>query len=98
MIVSGATDTVPVIYSVPSSTTGDQTNTASASSCVPEPDAAIDSSSDTNPMLTRSDLTVTKSDGETSITAGDGVTHTYTITVHNAGPSDATNVQLSDVF
>jgi len=30
------------------------------------------------------------------VTAGDGVTHTYTITVSNAGPSDATNVTVGE--
>ena len=34
------------------------------------------------------DLSVTKSDGVESVVAGDGVTHTYTITVTNAGPSE----------
>src|SRR5205823_3377230 len=56
------------------------------------------SQSDTNTTLTSADLSVTKSDGETSVTAGDGATHTYTISVHNAGPSDATGVSLGDVF
>src|SRR5438270_13819515 len=77
---------------------GDQTNTASAASDVSDADATNNSASDTNSTLTSADLSVTKSDGETSVTAGDGATHTYTISVHNAGPSDATNVTLSDVF
>src|SRR5207253_952078 len=91
-------DTVTASYSVPSGTTGDQTNTASATSDVSDPDATNNSASDTNTTLTSADLSVTKGDGETSVTAGDGVTHTYTITVHNAGPSDASGVTLGDVF
>ena len=35
------------------------------------------------------DLSVTKSDGETTVQAGTPTVHTYTITVSNAGPSDA---------
>jgi len=52
--------------------------------------------SDDTTVTASSDLTVTKTDGETSVTAGDGVTHTYTITVSNAGPSDATNVTVGE--
>src|SRR5207253_2819068 len=85
-------------YTVPSGTTGDQTNTASAASDVSDPDAANNSAADKNSTLTSADVSVTKDDGETSVTAGDGTTHTYTITVSNAGPSDATNVTLSDLF
>src|SRR5205807_2476060 len=44
------------------------------------------------------DLSISKTDGVTSVTAGDGVTHTYTITVHNSGPSDAQSVSVADAF
>ncbi|MGH3368860.1 MAG: hypothetical protein ACRDPR_02565, partial [Nocardioidaceae bacterium] len=44
------------------------------------------------------DLSITKSDGVTSVTAGDGVTYTYTITVSNAGPSAAQGVVVSDTW
>lgn len=42
------------------------------------------------------DLGVTVSDGLTTVTAGDRLTHGYTITVSNAGPADATLVTLND--
>src|SRR5437763_1236831 len=48
--------------------------------------------------LPPADLSVTKSDGVTTVTAGDGVPRTYTITVSNAGPSNATSVTLSDTW
>ena len=41
------------------------------------------------------DLAVTIDDGQASVTAGDGLTHAYTITVSNGGPSDATPVGLT---
>src|SRR5205823_1266772 len=37
-------------------------------------------------------------DGVTTVTAGDGVTRTYTIVVSNAGPSAAAGVSLSDTW
>src|SRR3989454_245565 len=44
-------------------------------------------------------MSVTKTDGVTTVTAGDGVTRPYTITVSNTvGSSDATSVTLSDTW
>src|SRR5205085_8906004 len=42
------------------------------------------------------DLSVTKSDGVSQVTAGTGTVYTYTITVTNGGPSDAASVTLAD--
>src|SRR5439155_288272 len=47
---------------------------------------------------TTANLSVTKTDGVTTVTAGAPTTHTYTITVSNAGPAAATSVSLSDTF
>jgi uncharacterized repeat protein (TIGR01451 family) len=42
------------------------------------------------------DLALTMTDGVTTVTAGDGLTYAYLLTVTNAGPSDATSVVLTD--
>ncbi len=42
------------------------------------------------------DLGLTVSDGLTDVVAGDGLTHTYLITVTNGGPSDASGVTVLD--
>ena len=97
-IAAGGNATVTVSYTVPSATTGSQTNTATVSSFDADPNGANNSASDTNTVLTSADLAVTKSDGATSVTAGDGVVRTYTISVSNGGPSDATGVSLADTF
>ena len=47
---------------------------------------------------TDADLSITKNDGIDAVTAGDGNTYTYTITVKNNGPFDASNVKVSDVW
>ena len=89
---------ITVDYTVPSSTTADQTNTATVTGDTSDPVTGNDSATDTNTITTSADLSVTKSDGVTSVTAGAGTTHTYTITVTNAGPSDALDVDLADTF
>ena len=59
------------------------------SSTTPDSERANNTATDSNTVATSANLSVTKSDGVTSVTAGDGVTYTYTITVSNSGPSDA---------
>ena len=44
------------------------------------------------------DLSITVDDGVSKITAGDGNTYTYSITVKNNGPSDASGVQVFDTW
>ncbi len=51
-----------------------------------------------NSADTNADLSVTEDDGVSEIIAGDGNTYTYTITVKNNGPSDASNVNVSDIW
>ncbi len=51
-----------------------------------------------NSAGTDADLSVTEDDGVSEIIAGDGNTYTYTITVKNNGPSDASNVNVSDIW
>ena len=48
-------------------------------------------------ITTSADLSVSKDDGVSTVTAGLSI-GTYTITVSNAGPSDAVNVSLDDTF
>lgn len=44
------------------------------------------------------DLLITKDDGVSAITANDGKTYTYNITVKNNGPSDASGVKVIDTW
>jgi len=78
---------------------GSYTNTVSVSSDTPDdPQGDPNTAEDTNTVGEFADLTVTKDDGVTTVTAGDGVTYTYTITVSNNGPSDAENVVVTDTW
>jgi uncharacterized repeat protein (TIGR01451 family) len=64
---------------------------------VSDPNSANDTASDTDVVLANiADLSVAKDDGVATVTAGDGVTRTYTITITNNGPSQAVSVNLSD--
>src|SRR5207253_544472 len=83
-----------------SSATGNLSNTATvtAPAGTTDPVSGNNSATDTDTAAPAADLLITKTDGVTSVTAGDGLTHTYTITVHNSGPSDALNVSVADSF
>ena len=43
-------------------------------------------------MLVSADLSVTKTDGQITVTAGDGLTYTYTIVIANDAAVAGTNV------
>src|SRR5205814_733177 len=68
--------------------TGALSNTASiASTPIPDGNGSNDSSTDTDDVIARADLTIHK-DGPTDATAGDPAGFDYTLTVTNNGPSD----------
>ena len=86
--------TITVPYDVgPAVSPQTVTNTATALS---DENPTGVSASDVTDLTAAADLGVTVSDGLTTVTAGDGLSHLYTITVTNAGPSDATSVSLAD--
>ena len=79
----------------PSYALADLSNTAQVdSSPVSDPDAGNDASTDTDAVTASADLSITKSDSADPVVAGEDLT--YTLVVANAGPSDATNVVVSD--
>lgn len=93
--VAGASATFTLTVQVtPSTTFGTQvTNTATITSATSDPDSGDTSSSTTGNVTTLADVTITKT-GAPAVHAGE--TTTYTITVTNNGPTDATSVELSD--
>ena len=68
-------------------------NTANAASSTDDPNPLNNSSETTTEVDVQSDLSITKTDGATTATPGSSVT--YTITVSNAGPSDAVGASVS---
>ena len=72
------------------------TNNASVSAATTDPNAANDSASEDTTITTEADVSVSKVDSADPVTAGTGFS--YTVTVSNAGPSDATLVTLTDTL
>ena len=69
-------------------------NTATVSSSTTDPNTANDSDTETTAVQARADLSISKDDSPDPVTAGGSLS--YTITVDNAGPSDAQAVTVSD--
>jgi uncharacterized repeat protein (TIGR01451 family) len=97
-LVVGGQATLTVTYTVPASTLpGPYVNTATATSTTPDPDPN-NTATDTTTVVTSADLTITKSDGTTTVTAGGGSIQTYILTVRNNGVSDAQAVAVEDAW
>src|SRR5204862_306670 len=61
-----------------------------------DPDTDNNTATDTDTVVPRADLSITKTDGQTSANAGNPVT--YTITVTNPSSNAVANVGVSDTF
>ncbi|HZP66895.1 MAG TPA: hypothetical protein VFB32_11350, partial [Rudaea sp.] len=72
------------------------TATVAAPGGVTDPNPGNNSATDTDTLGASADLSITKTDGVTSVTAGGSTT--YTITASNAGPSNATGATVADTF
>ncbi len=72
------------------------TATVSAAGGITDPTPGNNSATDTDNLSGSADLSITKTDGVTTATAGGSVT--YTITASNAGPSSAIGSTVADTF
>src|SRR5437764_11033573 len=91
-LTCSANKTITLTYSVPSSVAPDPSvsNPATAATngnTFPTPPPAA--------LARNVTLTVAKAFQDTSVDAGTG-SHTFTITVHNSGPSDAASTHITD--
>ncbi len=94
-LASGASVTFTVNGTV-NAVSGSVTNVAEIvpPGSLTDPDDTNNSASDTDTINMRADLSITKTDGITSMLAG--ASTTYTIVVSNAGPSPANNAIFKD--
>ncbi|HEY3569843.1 MAG TPA: ExeM/NucH family extracellular endonuclease [Thermoanaerobaculia bacterium] len=95
---SGGSVTYTASCTISASATGSLSNTATvaAPGGVNDPTTGNNSATDVDGLGATSDLSITKTDGVTSVTAGGSTT--YTITASNAGPSNATGATVADTF
>lgn len=92
----GGSVTYTANCSVDATATGTLENTATVGSPITDPNPADNSATDTDTLTPQADLSITKTDGVTSVTAGGNTT--YTITASNAGPSAAPGSTITDIF
>jgi uncharacterized repeat protein (TIGR01451 family) len=83
-----------VTFDIDPSTLGDVTNTVTTGSQTTDPNSANDSASVTTIVSAEADLAITKTSDVSSVELGGTVV--YTLFVENFGPSDATNVVITD--
>jgi len=94
----GSTITYTVTGTVSASATGTLANTATvtAPNTVIDPTPANNTATDTDTLTPQADVTITKTDGKTDVTAG--TSNTYTIVVSNIGPSAVSGATITDTF
>lgn len=90
---AGATATFTLTVTVTGGTS--VSNTANVTSSTPDPTPANNSSTATTTVIPTADLAITKTGTATTAVPG---TVSYTITATNNGPSDATNVTITDTL
>ncbi len=97
-LLNGGTATFTVTAAIAPGATGSITNTATivAPATVVDTNAGNNTASDTDTLVPVTSLAIGKTDGSATYTPGTGAI--YTITVTNAGPSDATSVTLADTL
>ena len=93
-IANGSSASVQIKVVPP--TNGSITNQATASSSVSDPNSANNTATATTTVRRSADLSITKSDSPDPVLQGQEVT--YTLGVHNAGPSVASDVTVTDTL
>ena len=99
-IAAGESVSFTVTADLASDAMGDLVNVANviAPGGVTDTVVGNNSATSTTAIAKEADLNITKSDSPDPVIAGGGNTITYTVTVNNAGPSDASSVVVTDTL
>ncbi len=92
-MLPGTARTVSIVVTVNSSQTANLSATATASSSTNDPAGGNNSATEVTVVQAQADLSITLTDAPDPVVAGTNLT--YTATVSNAGPSDATAVVVN---
>ncbi len=92
---SGSSSNILITVTAPASS-GTITNSASVTSTTPDPDSDNNAATEQTTVSNAADLWLTKTVDNTTADQGDPVT--YTLTIGNDGPDDATGVVVKDGF
>ncbi len=93
-IASGFSDSKIIVLDTAAAAAPTVSNTAVVDGDQDDPDTANNSDTETTDVGPLSDLSITKSDNPDPVLAGEDIT--YTLSVANAGPNDATGVEATD--
>jgi uncharacterized repeat protein (TIGR01451 family) len=94
---SGGSVTFTASATISASATGALSNTATVSAPVGTTDpSGNNSATDSDSITSSADLSITKTDGVSTVSAGGSTT--YTITASNAGPSNVTGASVIDTY
>jgi uncharacterized repeat protein (TIGR01451 family) len=95
-VLAGGTATYVVSGTVDPAATGTLSNTVTVTppAAVPDPNPANNSATDVDTLTPEADLAITKTDSADPVDPGDPLT--YSLSVINDGPSDATGVTVVD--
>ncbi len=93
---AGGSVTYTVNATIDAAATGTLSNTATVSSSVTDPNPANNSATDNTTLTPQADLSITKTDGQTTAVPGQSVT--YTIVASNSGPSNDPSASVADTF
>ncbi len=95
-VPAGGTVSYTIVAAINAAATGSLANTATvtAPAGLTDPNTANNSATDTDTLVPQTDLSVTNSDGVTSVVPG--TTTSYTIVVTNHGPLTATGALVAD--
>lgn len=95
-LANGGSATVTIVVTATGASVPSVTNTVSVSATEFDPNTANNSDTETTTVNPAADLSVTKSDSPDPVNVGDNLT--YTITVTNNGPNNATGITVTDTL